>query len=92
MEDKEIAGGVPETLRKNLDWYIANQGELSRTHNGKILLIVNQALVRAFDSMEEAYRAAIRDYQPGTFTLQPCSPDPDSYTLTLYSPAFSLME
>jgi hypothetical protein len=69
MEDKEIAAGIPETLRKNLDWYIANQEELSRAYNGKILLIVNQALVRAFDSMEEAYSVASRDYKPGTFTL-----------------------
>jgi hypothetical protein len=88
-----IRGGalddVPDSLKKNLDWYIANQQELSSSYNGKILLIVDQALVGAFDSMAEAYAAAVKNYELGTFTLQPCSPDPDSYTLTLYNPAYS---
>jgi hypothetical protein len=80
---------VPDTLKQNLDWYIANQKDLSAKHNGKILLIVDQKLIGAFDSMDEAYARALKNYTPGTFTLQPCSPDPDSYTLTLYSPAYS---
>jgi len=82
---------VPDPLKKNLDWYIANQRELSAKYNGKVLLIVDQKLVEAFTSMENAYQTALKSYAPGTFTLQPCSPDPDSYTLTLYSPAYSLI-
>jgi hypothetical protein len=82
---------VPDPLKKNLDWYIANQPELSAKYNGKILLIVDQKVIEAFASMESAYQTALKSYAPGTFTLQPCSPDPDSYTLTLYSPAYSLV-
>jgi hypothetical protein len=78
-------------LKANLDWYIANQPELAAKYNGKVLLIVDQELIGAFDSMQEAYSAATRSYALGTFTLQPCSPDPESYTLTLYSPAYSLI-
>jgi hypothetical protein len=81
--------GVPAPLKKNLDWYISNQRELSAKYNGKILLIVDQKLISAFASMDEAFAAAMKTYTPGTFTLQPCSPDPDSYTLTLYSPIYS---
>lgn len=84
--------GVPDPLKKNLDWYIANQKELSTKYNGKILLIVDQELIEAFASMEEAFTTAQKSYALGTFTLQPCSPDSDSYTLTLYSPAYSLMK
>ena len=80
---------VPDPLKKNLAWYIANQQELSAKYNGKILLIVEQKLIGAFDSMADAYTTALKDYELGSFTLQPCSPDPDSYTLTLYSPAYS---
>ena len=85
--------GIPvaDPLKKNLDWYIAHQKELSSKYNGMVLLIVDQQLVRAFDSMGEAYAAALEKYTPGSFTLQPCSPDPDSYSLTLYSPSFTLM-
>ncbi len=82
---------VPDPLKKNLDWYIANQQELSAKYNGKVLLIVDQELIAAFASMENAYQTAMKSYAPGTFSLQPCSPDPDSYTLTLYSPAYSII-
>lgn len=88
---EEAAISVPDPLKKNLDWYIENQQDLSAKYNGKILLIVDQGLIEAFDSMEHAYEAAVNSYAPGTFTLQPCSPDSDSYTLTLYSPAYSLI-
>jgi hypothetical protein len=87
---KDAAMNVPEPLKKNLDWYIANQQELSAKYNGKVLLIVDQKLIGAFDSMNDAYVVAVKTYAPGTFTLQPCSPDSDSYTLTLYSPAYSI--
>jgi hypothetical protein len=80
---------VSDRLKRDLDWYIANQEELSAKHNGRVLLIVDQKLIGAFDSMNEAYTTAMKTYTLGTFTLQPCSPDPDSYTLTLYSPAYS---
>ncbi len=83
--NKNIAS-VPDPLKKDLDWYIENQQELSEKYNGKVLLIVNQHLIGAYDSMQEAYATAIKTYTLGTFTLQPCSSDSDSYTLTLYSP------
>jgi hypothetical protein len=81
---------VPDHQRKNLDWYIANQKELAAKYNGKILLIVDQALVAAFDSMNDAYVSAIKSYSPGTFTLQPCSPDSESYTTMFYTPMYSI--
>lgn len=92
METKipeDAATSVPDPLKRNLDWYIANQQELSAKYNGKILLIVDQKLVEAFESMGEAYTSALKSYPLGSFTLQPCSPDADSYTLTLYNPAYS---
>jgi hypothetical protein len=82
--------GAPDSLKKNLEWYIANQQQLAGEYNGKILLIVDQELVKAYSDMAEAYTEASKSFTPGTFTLQPCSPDADSYTLTLYGPMYSL--
>ena len=84
--DKNVAA-VPDVFKKDLEWYIENQKELVRRYDGKILLIVNQKLIGAFDSMEEAYTTALKSYTLGTFTLQPCSPGSDSYTLTLHNPS-----
>jgi hypothetical protein len=85
------APAVPEPLQKDLEWYIGNQRELAEKYNGKILLIVNQHLDGAFDSMQEAYETATKAYTLGTFTLQPCSPDSDSYTLTIYGPSYNIV-
>jgi hypothetical protein len=90
VPDEIPAAGASDLLKKNLDWYIANQQELSARYNGKVLLIVDQKLVAAFDSMGEAYIAALKTYALGSFTLQPCSPGPDSYTLMLYSPYYNI--
>jgi hypothetical protein len=83
--------GAPDSLQKNLEWYIANQKGLAAKYNGKVLLIVNQELIKAFDDMGAAYIEALKSYRPGTFTLQPCSPDADSYTLMLYSPMYNVL-
>jgi hypothetical protein len=83
--------GAPDTLKKNLEWYIANQKELAAKYNGKILLIVDQKLVKAFGDMGKAYTEASKSYAAGTFTLQPCSADAESYTLMLYSPMYSAL-
>jgi len=90
--DRTVEGlGASDPLKKNLEWYIAHQKELAEKYNGKILLIVDQNLVKFFDDIGAAYTEALKSYQPGTFTLQPCSPDADSYTLMLYSPMYSAL-
>lgn len=80
---------VPDPLKRNLDWYIANQKDLTAKYDGKVLLIVDQKLVNVFDNMSQAYAEASKAYAPDTFTLQECSSGADSYTLVLYSPMYS---
>jgi hypothetical protein len=87
----ETENSVPDSLKKNLDWYIANQKDLAAKYDGRILLIVDQKLIKDFADMGEAYAEALKSYAAGTFTLQPCSPDPESYTMMLYSPMFSIV-
>ncbi len=90
MNPKSEGMDVPDSLRRNLEWYIDNQKELAEKYNGKILLIIDQSLVKVFNDMTEAYTEASKSYPAGTFTLQPCSPDPESYTLMLYTPTYGV--
>ena|SRR5580698_6939699 len=75
-----------ESLKNDLAWYIEHQKELAGKYDGKILLIFHQGLIGAFDSIEDAYLEGAKRFEIGTFSLQPCSPDADSYTLTIYTP------
>lgn len=90
-QENPTPSGPSDALKKNLDWYIANQKTLAADYNGKVLLIVDQKLVGVFDQMADAYAAAMKSYQPGAFTLQPCSPTPDSYTVMFYTPIFGTL-
>ncbi len=89
MAAENIGVSVPDQLKQNLDWYISHQQELSVQYSGRILLIVNQKLISVFDDLGSAWEKASQDFEPGTFTLQPCSPGPDSYTLMLFSPGYA---
>lgn len=83
--------GSPDPQKKNLEWYIAHQQELAAKYNGKTLLIIDQKLVKVFDDIASAYTEAMKDYAPNTFTLQPCSPEPESYTLMFYTPIYGIL-
>jgi hypothetical protein len=80
------AMGPSDSLKKDLDWYIGNQKDLAAKYDGKVLLIFNQALIGVFDSFEDAYTEGAKRFEIGTFSLQPCSPDSDSYSLTIHTP------
>ena len=70
-----------DELQKNLDYFISNQAELNAQHNGKILLIYHQQVIKAFEDYAEAYAAAFGKYAPGEFSLISCLPGPEAYTV-----------
>jgi hypothetical protein len=75
-------------LKKNLEWYISQQEELVKKYNGKVLLIKDCQLIESYETMEEAFLDATSRFDLGTFTLQPCTPGPESYTITIFSPQY----
>lgn len=72
-------------LKKEFEYYLANQSELVKTYNGKYLVIKDQKVVGAFDDQEEAYSSASKDYEVGTFLIQLCTPGEEAYTQTFHS-------
>jgi hypothetical protein len=68
-------------LQRNLDFFINNQAILSTQYKGKILLIYHQQVTGSFENYEKAYTEALSKYIPGEFSLIPCRPGPDAYTV-----------
>jgi hypothetical protein len=66
-----------------LRFFITNQNDLVEKHNGKVLVIRGDELVGVYDSTLEAYLEAQKQYEPGTFMIQPCAPGPEAYTVTI---------
>ena len=70
---------------KELTFFIANQSELVQKYEGKVLVICGDDVVGAYDSALQAYLEAQKQFEPGTFMLQPCEPGPEAYTVTIHS-------
>ncbi len=75
-------------VHSQFEYFRAHQDELVKKYNGKVLVIVNHEVAGAYDSEDDAYWAAVRDYQLGTFCIQLCVPGKDAYTVHNYSPYF----
>ena len=69
-----------ELLKELFDFYLANQAELVEQYNGKYIILVNNQVVGAFDTMEQAYNYAESKYELGTFLIQLCTPGNEAYT------------
>lgn len=72
-------------LEKEFEYYLNNQDELVKTYNNKFLIIVGEEVINDFDTEEEAFIAAKKQFELGTFLIQFCSPGTSSYTQTFHS-------
>jgi hypothetical protein len=72
-------------FEKELKYFISNQNELLQKHLNKILVIKNEEIIGVYDSPLEAYIETQKEYELGTFFIQPCQKGPEAYTVTLNS-------
>jgi hypothetical protein len=72
-------------FQEELDYFKANQSDLVRQYQGKILVIKGKQIVGAYDRTIDAYNEAIKQFKPGSFMIQPCEPGPEAYTVTISS-------
>jgi hypothetical protein len=68
-----------------LAFFIANQHDLVERHNGKVLVIRGEQIAGVYNSPLEAFVEAQKQFQPGTFMIQPCAPGPEAYTVTIHN-------
>ena len=73
-------------LEKEFKYYIKHQNELVSQFFGKFLVIKDEK-VEPFDTMEEAFSFASKNYDPGTFLIQECLPGEENYTQTFLTRA-----
>lgn len=72
-------------FEQELQYFIDNQDELVRKHNGKVLVLMDEKVVGVYLTTLEAYLDASRKYEPGSYMIQKCEPGVDAYTVTLSS-------
>ena len=72
-------------LEREFQYYLDHQSELVAKYNGKILVIVDNQIIGAFSTNQEAYSAGMSKAGAGKFLIQKCSPGNADYTQTFYS-------
>ena len=70
-------------FEEDLEYFIANQEELVAKYKDKTLVIKDCHVVEVCDTPLAAYLKASESYEPGTFMIQPCSPGPGAYTVSI---------
>ncbi len=74
-------------LKPEFDFYLAHQSELVSQYEGKYLVIKDEGVRGAYESLKEAIETAIGNlhYLPGDFLVQRCTPGNSDYTQTFHS-------
>lgn len=70
-------------LEKEFGFFQTHQIEFSTQHANKFVVIVGETVLGFFSTISEAVTLAKKDYLPGTFFVEFCSPDPSYYHVNL---------
>lgn len=61
-------------LEKEFDFYLAHQKDLILKYLNKYLVIKEEQVINAFDTIEDAYDFATSKFELGSFLIQQCLP------------------
>ena len=74
-------------LEKEFKYYRDNQEALVQQYPDKFLVIRVEQVEGAYNSQIEAYNAATKQFELGTFLIQHCQPGKVGYTQTFHTRA-----
>ncbi len=72
-------------LKKELEYFKANQADLVKRYGGMFIVIKDQTIEGSYKTELEAYTEAQKKFELGTFLIQECIAGQESYTQTFYS-------
>ena len=80
-----LEANVATNLRKDFEYYLANQAQLVASYNGKYIVIRDAKVVGAYDSELAAVTETQKTFPLGSFLVQRVEPGNSSYTQTFHS-------
>jgi len=67
-------------LRGEFEYFLQHQDELADRYEGKVIVIKDQRVIGAFDSVSDAVHETSKRHSLGTFLVQECCRGPQCYT------------
>lgn len=74
-----------KTLNEAFDYYLAHQDELVKKYNGKVIVIKDDEVIGVYDDSITAVEETQKEYEVGTFLVQPVSPGKEGHTQMFHS-------
>ena len=68
-------------MATQLKMYKANQAEIAREYDGKIIAVKDGKVLGVYPSKTEAFDATIKRYAQGEFMVILCTPGDEQYTM-----------
>jgi hypothetical protein len=72
-------------LASEFQFYLDHQNELVSLCDGKVVVILSNALIGVYDTELEAIEKTSEKHALGTFLVQKCGPGEENYTQTFHS-------
>lgn len=72
-------------LEKEFKFYIEHQDEMVKKYDGKVIVIIDGAVLGSFDDELTAVTETRKNHELGTFLVQRVSPGDSAYTHTFHS-------
>lgn len=80
-----LEADVAHDLRKDFEFYLANQEKLVASYNGKYVVIREGKVIGAYDSELAAVSETQKTFPLGSFLVQRVEPGNSAYTQTFHS-------
>lgn len=80
-----MATMVELRLKKEFDYFLAHQKELSQSYSGRYVVIKGEEVIGVYDTMIQAFSDTSKTEKPGTFLIQLAEPGEESYTQVFHS-------
>ena len=78
-----------DALRREFEFYRANQDDMVKRYDGKVIVLKNHEVLGEYDSHLDAFTKTVKDHERGTFMIQQVSEGSEAYTAILSSPQVS---
>ena len=76
---------MENALKREFDWYLANQEELVKKFKGRFVVIKDQAVLGDYADDATAVLETQKDHEMGTFLVQKVEPGSGAHTATFHS-------
>lgn len=73
------------TLKREFDYYVANQKELVAKYRGKYIVVKDKMVIGVYPTEMDAVTETAKKHELGTFLVQKCEPGEENYTQTYHS-------